>query len=44
MQGVETATAAVNEPRNPRASSLYALVQDHYEEFELAYGGRCQHQ
>jgi len=38
---VETAPAGVNEPRNPRASSLHALVEDYYEEFERVYDDRC---
>jgi hypothetical protein len=41
---VETALAAVYEPRNPRASSLYALVEDYYEEFERVYDERYQQQ
>jgi hypothetical protein len=41
---VETAPAGVYEPRNPRASSLYALVEDYYEEFERVYDDRCQQQ
>ena len=41
---METAPAAVYEPRNPRASSLYALVEDYYEEFERVYDDRYQQQ
>jgi hypothetical protein len=41
---VENALAAVYEPRNPRANSLYALVEDYYEEFERVYDGRYQQQ
>jgi hypothetical protein len=37
MQSVQTVPAAVYEPRNPPATSLYALVEDYYEEFERAY-------
>jgi len=29
---VQTAHAGVSESRNPRASSLYQLVEDYYEE------------
>ena len=36
--------AAVYEARNPRASSLYALVEDYYEEFERVYGERHHEQ
>ena len=39
---MENAPAAVYEPRNPRASSLFALVEDHYEEFERVYDDRYQ--
>jgi len=41
---VETPPTPVYEPRNPRASSLYALVQDYYEEFERAHDERYQQQ
>ena len=41
---METAPAGVYEPRNPRATSLYALVEDHYEEFERVYDDRYQQQ
>jgi hypothetical protein len=41
---VENAPAAVYEARNPRASSLYALVEDYYEEFERVYHDRYQQQ
>ena len=41
---MEIAPAAVYEPRNPRASSLYALVEDYYEEFERVYDERYQQQ
>jgi hypothetical protein len=41
---VETAPAAVYEPRDPRASSPYALVEDYYEEFERVYDDRYQQQ
>jgi len=41
---VETAPAGVYEPRNARASSLYALVEDYYEEFERVYDDRYQQQ
>jgi hypothetical protein len=41
---VETAPAPVYEQRDPRASSLYALVEDYYEEFERVYDGRYQQQ
>jgi hypothetical protein len=41
---VETAPAGVYQPRNPRATSLYALVEDYYEEFERVYDGRYQRQ
>ena len=37
---MQTPPAAVYEPRNPRASSLYALVEDYYEEFERVYDER----
>jgi hypothetical protein len=37
---VETVPAGVYEPRNPRATSLYALVEDYYEEFERVYDDR----
>jgi Transposase zinc-binding domain/Putative transposase len=41
---VEIAPAAVYEPRNPRLSSLFALVEDYYEEFERAYDERYHQQ
>ena len=41
---METAPAAVYESRNPRASSLYALVEDYYEEFERVYDERYPQQ
>jgi hypothetical protein len=41
---VETAPAGVYEPRNPRATPLYALVQDYFEEFERVYDDRYQQQ
>jgi hypothetical protein len=41
---VENAPAAVYEPRNPRASPLYALVEDYYEDFERVYDDRYQQQ
>jgi len=41
---VEIAPAAVYEPRNPRDSSLFALVEDYYEEFERVYDERYQQQ
>ena len=41
---METAPAGVYEPRDPRASSLYALVEDYYEEFERVYDDRYQQQ
>ena len=41
---METAPAGVYEPRNPRATSLYALVEDYYEEFERVYDDRYQQQ
>ncbi len=41
---METAPAAVYEPRNPRTSSLYALVEDYYEELERVYDDRYQQQ
>ena len=41
---METAPAAVYQPRNPRATSLYALVEDYYEEFEHVYDDRYQQQ
>ena len=41
---METEPAAVYEPRDPRASSLYALVEDYYEEFERVYDDRYQQQ
>jgi hypothetical protein len=41
---VETAPSAVYEPRNPRASPLYALVEDYFEEFERVYDDRYQQQ
>jgi hypothetical protein len=41
---VETAPAAVYQPRNPRATSLFALVEDYYEEFERVYDDRYQQQ
>ena len=44
MWGVETEPAAVYEPRDPRASSLYSLVEGYYEEFECVYDDRYQQQ
>jgi hypothetical protein len=44
MWGVETAPAGIYQPRNPRATSLYALVEDYYEEFERVYDDRYQQQ
>jgi hypothetical protein len=44
MWGVETAPAAVYQPRNPRATSLFALVEDYYEEFERVYDDRYRQQ
>ena len=41
---MESAPAAVYQPRNPRAGSLYALVEDYYEEFERVYDDRYQQQ
>lgn len=41
---METASAGVYEPRNPHDSSLYALVEDYYEEFESVYDDRYQQQ
>jgi Transposase zinc-binding domain/Putative transposase len=41
---VETSPAGVYESRNPRASSLYALVEDYYEEFERVYDDRYRQQ
>jgi hypothetical protein len=41
---VETAPAGIYEPRNPRATSLYALVEDYFEEFERVYDDRYQQQ
>ena len=41
---MQIAPAAVYEPRNPRDSSLYALVEDYYEEFERVYDERYQQQ
>jgi len=41
---VENAPAAVYEPRNPRASPLFALVEDYFEEFERVYDDRYQQQ
>jgi hypothetical protein len=41
---VETAPSAVYEPRNPRASPLYALVDDYFQEFERVYDDRYQQQ
>jgi hypothetical protein len=41
---VDTAPSAVCEPRNPRASPLYALVEDYFEEFERVYDNRYQQQ
>jgi len=41
---VENAPAAVYQPRNPKAGSLYALVEDYYEEFERVYDDRYQQQ
>jgi hypothetical protein len=41
---VESAPAAVYQPRNPRATSLFALVEDYYEEFERVYDDRYQQQ
>jgi hypothetical protein len=41
---VEIAPAAVYEPRNPRDSSLFALVEDYYEEFERVYDERYHQQ
>jgi Transposase zinc-binding domain/Putative transposase len=41
---VEIAPAAVYQPRNPRDSSLFALVEDYYEEFERVYDDRYQQQ
>ena len=39
---MDTAPAGVYESRNPRASSLYALVEDYYEELERIYDDRYQ--
>ena len=41
---MEITPAAVYQPRNPRASSLFALVEDNYEEFERVYDERYQEQ
>ena len=41
---MQTPPAAVYEPRNPRVSPLYALVEDYYEEFERVYDDRYQQQ
>ena len=41
---MENAPAAVYESRNSRASPLYALVEDYYEEFERVYDDRYQQQ
>ena len=41
---METAAAGVYEPRNTRASSLYQLVEDYFEEFERVYDDRYQQQ
>ena len=41
---MENAPAAVYEPRNPRASPLYALVEGYFEEFERVYHDRYQQQ
>lgn len=42
IRGVDTLPAGGYEPRNPRASPLYALVEDYYEEFERIYDERYQ--
>ena len=39
---MQTPPAGVYEPRNARASPLYALVEDYYEEFERVYDERYQ--
>jgi hypothetical protein len=44
MLGVESSAAAVYQPRNARETSLYALVEDYYEEFERVYDERYQEQ
>ena len=44
MEGVEASPAGVYEPRDPRASSLHALVEDYYDEFERVYDDRYQQQ
>jgi hypothetical protein len=41
---VGTAPVGVYEPRNPRATSLYALVEDYYQEFERVYDERYRQQ
>ncbi len=41
---METSPAGVYESRNPRATSLYALVEDYYEEFERVYDDRYRQQ
>ena len=41
---METPPAGAYEPRNPRASPLYALVEDYHEEFERVYDERYHQQ
>jgi hypothetical protein len=41
---VETSPSAVYEPRNPRVSPLYVLVEDYFEELERIYDDRYQQQ
>jgi hypothetical protein len=41
---VQNSPAGVYEPRNPRASPLFALVEDYYEEFERVYDERYRQQ
>ncbi len=41
---METPPAGVYEPRNPRATSFYALVEDYYQEFERVCDDRYQQQ
>ena len=41
---MQTPPAAVYEPRNPRVSPLYALVEDYYEKLERVYDERHRQQ
>jgi hypothetical protein len=43
VQDVDTKPAGQYHPRNPKASPLYALVEDYFERFEEIYDERFAH-